>query len=145
VKILRISGKDTIPVRKIMLPEDYKNSDCREEDDDSDMSFHLGGFVDNKLVSVASFYFEKHPDIQVPNQYELRGMATLKEFQGQGISSELLNVAFPIIKQNFCTTLWCNARHSALGFYEKMGFTQIGEPFKIRGSGKYVLMVREVN
>ena len=108
--------------------------------DSDELTFHLGAFVDKKLVSVASFYFEKHPQFPEAYQYRLRGMATLPEFQGQGYSSALLRTAFPVIKQNQCSLLWCNAREKAMGYYLKVGFKPSGELFDIPGIGKHNLM-----
>jgi ribosomal protein S18 acetylase RimI-like enzyme len=72
-------------------------------------------------------------------------MATLPEFQNKGLSSELLEMAFPIIKQNFCSLLWCNARVSAVGFYEKVGFTKANNNiFEIEEIGPHILMLKTV-
>jgi GNAT superfamily N-acetyltransferase len=72
-------------------------------------------------------------------------MATLPDYQGQGLSSELLTMAFPIIKQNFCTLLWCNAKTSAVGFYEKVGFQKFdGSVFQVSGIGPHVLMFKNI-
>lgn len=115
--------------------------DCHFRGDDDELTFHLGAFVDKKLVSVASFYFESNDSFpQHPYQFKLRGMATLPEFQGQGLSQALLRTAFPVIKQNQCTLLWCNARVSAMGFYTKVGFTANSEPFEVPHIGKHILM-----
>lgn len=123
-----------------MLRPNGTLEDCVFQGDNDEMTFHLGAFVDKKLVSVASFYFEKNERFPEPYQYRLRGMATLPEHQGQGLSSALLRTAFPVIKQNQCTLLWCNAREKAMGFYSKVGFIPTGEPFSIPHIGKHVLM-----
>jgi len=116
------------------------------EGDDLDQTFHLGAFIDNKLVSVASFYFENHPLLtEEPYQYRLRGMATLPEYQRKGLSSELLRVAFPIIKQNLCTLVWCNARESAVGYYQKVGFEKMGEIFEVPDVGPHYLMFKKLD
>ncbi len=123
MKVLRISAQDTYPIRQQVLVPSHELKKAKfENDDDEDVSFHLGAFKDTKLVSVASFFYERNPLFPDLHQYQLRGMATLPGNQGQGLSSELLTSAFPIIKQNFCTLLWCNARTSAVGYYEKVGF-----------------------
>ncbi len=121
-------------------------ADCVFQGDDDELTFHLGAFVDNKLASVASFYFENHPSFAAehPHQYRLRGMATLPEFQGQGQSSALLRTAFPLIKQNQCSLLWCNAREAAEGFYKKVGFHGHGEIFEIPLIGPHRLMSIEI-
>ncbi len=143
MKILRISPRDTTPIRHKILRPGRPIEECYYPGDQEDQTFHLGAFVDSQLVSIASFYFEKHPHVPDPYQYRLRGMATLDEFRHKGFSSELLKMGFPIVKQNLCSVIWCNARISAQGFYEKIGFVLKSEaPFDIPGIGPHVLMVK---
>jgi len=147
MKILRISANDTYPIREeVLLPKGSPNNLIKfEGDDDEDISFHLGAFKEGHLVSVASFFYERNPKFQDMHQYQLRGMATLAEYQNQGLSRELLKMAFPIIKQNFCTLLWCNARLNAQGFYEKVGFSVLdGNVFNIESIGPHVLMYKQI-
>jgi predicted GNAT family N-acyltransferase len=128
-----------------MLRPDSPIERCKFAGDEEDQTFHLGAFMDNKLVSVASFYFEKHPDLEEPFQFRLRGMATLPDYQHKGLSTELLKMAFPIIKQNFCHLVWCNARVTAVEFYQKVGFEKVGEQFDIPGIGPHLLMFKSLN
>ena len=146
MKVLRISAADTYPIRQQVLVPDHDLKKVKFEfDDDEDISFHLGAFKDSQLVSVASFYYDRNTIFLDLHQYQLRGMATLPEFQGQGLSSELLNMAFPIIKQNFCTLLWCNARVSAIGYYEKVGFKiHDDKVFEIEDIGPHILMYKNI-
>lgn len=146
MKVLRISAQDTYPIRQQVLVPTHELKKAKfEHDDDEDISFHLGAFTDSQLVSVASFFYERNPLFSDLHQYQLRGMATLAEFQGQGLSSELLTTAFPIIKQNFCTLLWCNARVSAVGYYEKVGFLKFNNDiFEIDDIGPHVLMYKQI-
>lgn len=140
MEVLRIKSIDTYPIRHKMLRPNGTVEDCMFQGDNDELTFHLGAFVDKKLVSVASFYFERHPSFSDAYQYRLRGMATLPEYQGQGHSQALLRTAFPVIKQNQCTLLWCNAREKAMGFYLKVGFQPTGDLFTIQNIGKHMLM-----
>ena len=133
--VKEIKFKDTYCIRNKILRPNRPMDTCRFEGDEDDLTFHLGAFVDNKLVSVASFYFENHPEIPASHQFRLRGMATLPEFQGKGLSSALLRRAFPQIVRNQSKTLWCNARVSAEGFYEKVGFETLSPEFNIPDVG----------
>ena len=146
MRVLRISAQDTYPIRQqVLVPTHNLQKAKFENDDDEDISFHLGAFTNSKLVSVASFFYERNPIFEDLHQYQLRGMATLPENQGQGLSSELLTTAFPIIKQNFCTLLWCNARESAIGYYEKVGFLKHNdEVFSIDDIGPHFLMYKHI-
>jgi predicted GNAT family N-acyltransferase len=144
VKVLRINSSDTHHIRKLLLRSEYPKKECVFEHDDDDLSFHLGGFQEGKLVSIASFYFERHNHFQPENQFRLRGMATLAEYQKQGMGSALLRTAFPMIKQNQAELLWCNARVAAQPFYQKLGFEIHGEQFEIEGVGTHQLMFKEL-
>ncbi len=139
MNVLRIRIEDTYPLRHKMLRPNGTIQDCHFKYDNDEQTFHLGAFENNKLGSVASFYFENHELFteHFPYQYRLRGMCTLPEFQNQGMSSALLKTAFPLIKQNQCNLLWCNARKSAQGFYEKVGFKASGDYFEIKDIGTH--------
>lgn len=144
MKVLRINAIDTYPIRQQMLRQNNPIENCVFKGDEEDQTFHLGAFIESKLVSVASFYFEKHPELEEPFQFRLRGMATLADHQHKGLSTELLKMAFPIIKQNFCHLVWCNARVSAVGFYQKVGFEKVGEEFDVPGIGPHYLMFKNI-
>jgi GNAT superfamily N-acetyltransferase len=140
VQVLRIKAIDTQLIRHKMLRPNGSLEECIFKGDSDELTFHLGAFVDSRLVSVASFYFERSDLFADQYQYRLRGMATLPEYQGQGLSSALLRTAFPVIKQNQCTLLWCNAREKAMGFYLNVGFQPTGEFFSVPHIGKHILM-----
>ena len=138
--VLRISASDTYEIRNLVLRPGLPVKTCHFDGDKDEQSFHLGAFVEKRLVSVASFYLENNPTFSDQYQYRLRGMATVPEQRKKGFSEALLRMAYPIIKQNFCSLLWCNARLSAQGFYEKAGFQTHGEIFEIEGIGPHILM-----
>lgn len=142
MKVLRINAQDTYQIRtEILVPDHDPKKTSFEGDEDEDVAFHLGAFIDGKLVSVASFFYERNEHFTDLHQYQLRGMATLHDHQNKGLSRELLNMAFPIIKQNLCTLLWCNARLSARGFYEKVGFKAFNDViFTLPEMGEHILM-----
>lgn len=140
MQVLRIKAQDAYPIRLKMLRPAGTIEDCIFNGDQDELTFHLGAFVEKKLVSVASFYFERHSNFPDEYQYRLRGMATLSEYQGRGLSSALLKTAFPVIKQNQCTLLWCNAREKAMGYYLKVGFKQFGDFFSLPNIGRHILM-----
>jgi ribosomal protein S18 acetylase RimI-like enzyme len=71
-------------------------------------------------------------------------MATHPDYQKKGFSSSLLKTGFPIVKQNLCSIVWCNARSPVVGFYEKLGFKIIGNRFEIPEIGPHFLMVKDL-
>lgn len=140
MQIRRISARDTLYIRSKLLRNGAPASECIFEGDNDDQTFHLGAFIDGKLASVVSFFYRDNPDLPGENQYQLRGMATLDSYQGQGISSKLLKIGLPMAKQNQCEVVWCNARESAKGFYSKLGFKESGKKFDIEKIGTHELM-----
>ena len=144
MEVRRINHRDTYSIRQKILRPNGREKDCQFEGDNDDQTFHLGAFIDGKLVSIASFFFERHPRFDEPYQFRLRGMATIEEYRKQGLSAALLNRGFPIIKQNLCHLVWCNARKEAIGFYSKNGFETVGEEFEVEGIGPHILMVKNL-
>lgn len=144
MEVLQISAQDTYPIRHQMLRPGRSIETCRFDGDTDELTFHLGAFIDDKLCSVASFYFRNHPEISEEYQFQLRGMATLQEFQGQGLSQALLETGFPMIEKNHVKVVWCNARTSAVGFYKKVGFEIISEEFNIPDVGPHFLMKKSI-
>jgi ribosomal protein S18 acetylase RimI-like enzyme len=144
--VKRVKAQDTYLIRHKQLRPDKDLKACEFIGDHDESSFHLGVFLNGRLLSVASFFFDKHPQLnESENQYRLRGMATLPEFQGQGFGSALIKTALPLIKQNQCDSLWCNARKHAVGFYEKIGFEVLSSEFDIPEVGPHYLMNLKIN
>ncbi len=138
--VKQVDSKDTYKIRNEVLRPGRPIETCYFDNDKEDSTFHLGAYVDDKLASVASFYLKRNDHFPEEYQYQLRGMATLKAYQGQGLSQALLRTAFPIIKNNHVSRLWCNARVTAIGFYEKVGFEKVSDEFEIPDVGPHVLM-----
>lgn len=146
MEVKRITPTDTHKIRKEVLRRNSISEECIFPHDEEEQTFHLGAFDDGKLSSIASFYLENNSVFQEKHEYQfrLRGMATLDHYRGQGFSSQLLKTAFPLIKNNHINLLWCNARTSAKGFYEKVGFVATGDIFEIEDVGPHILMSIEI-
>jgi GNAT superfamily N-acetyltransferase len=100
-----------------------------DEDDDG---YHFGAFTENQLVGIVSL-FVKGTD------YQFRKFAVHPSVQGQGVGRQLLNHIINFSKTEGAERLWCNARVTAIGFYQKSGFKLTGEAFS-RGGFDYEIM-----
>src|SRR5690349_5649460 len=120
--IRKIKAQETYPIRHEILRRGLPIESARFNGDTDESTFHLGAVLEGRLVSVASFFFRPNEFFSEDVQCQLRGMATLAEHQGKGLGRALLNAALSILPQNGCELVWCNARESAIGFYENMGF-----------------------
>lgn len=140
VKIKQITAEETYNLRHQVLRPNQSIKECQYPNDFSNSSFHIGAIKDSNLVSIASFYKELVPGTNHSEAFRLRGMATLENQRGQGIASQLLKFGLQHIRQQGPYLVWCNARTTASGFYEKLGFSRSSEVFEIEGIGPHYLM-----
>ncbi|MGG6232025.1 GNAT family N-acetyltransferase [Tenacibaculum sp. SDUM215027] len=143
IKIKNISAQETYNIRLTVLRNNV-DLPYKFKEDEHESTFHLGAFHNNKLVGIASFIQNK-TDVIKGEQFQLRGMATLPEVRGMGAGRMLVEEAKSVLKSKDITTLWCNARKEATGFYESLGFTIIGEEFEVEQVGLHYKMYYIVN
>jgi len=120
MRIQTLDWQQTIPIRHHVLWPNKEPEFCIVEGDKD--ATHFGAFVEEKLVCVASLYFNN-------NTARLRKFATLPDYQGKGIGSFMLKFLVSELKTIGATQLWFDARESALGFYQRHGFEPFGERF----------------
>ncbi|MDW8300904.1 MAG: GNAT family N-acetyltransferase [Bacteroidia bacterium] len=139
--IREISAEQTYPLRsEILRWGKVPPEQCANPEDALPGSFHLGYFEGNELVGIASFHVESMPDLPNVNAYRLRGMAVAKNYQNKGIGKKLIQHAIALLKSKNVAYLWCNARTSAMYFYEKMNFEVFSEEFDIPNIGPHYRM-----
>ncbi|MDN3650908.1 GNAT family N-acetyltransferase [Reinekea marina] len=120
MEIRAISWEQTLPLRQSVLWPNKPSEFCHVEGDSGAM--HFGAFTNDQLVCVASVYLDA-------NKARLRKFATHTEYQGQGIGSKMLTYILHSLKDTDAKVFWCDARESALGFYQRFGMRQCGERF----------------
>ena len=143
VEVRLIKAKDTYGLRHRILRPHMELKDCKYDTDYSEGAFHVGAFVQDQLVSIASFNVESNPEFPHENQYRLRGMATLSEFRKLGAGRELIRFAEDIIKSKDTNLLWCNARTTVQDYYLKIGFQKQGDVFDYPPIGPHIIMFKE--
>ena len=132
--IQRIDWQDTITLRhKVLWPEE--NPEFCYVDGDVN-AWHFGAFINGKLVSVASAY-------PCGSHIRLRKFATDTEHQGNGIGSAVLKKALAEAQTANFSVFWCDARESAIRFYEKQGLKTEGDRF-FKSSLPYFKMTIEL-
>ena len=115
--------------RDVLYPAQTKQQMGMEEDVDG---YHFAAFKDNYIVGVVSLF-------QNGTDWQFRKFAVSDKVQKAGIGTQLLNYITNFVVQENGTRLWCNARLSATGFYEKFGFTKSGDEFQKNGYD-YIIM-----
>ena len=132
LEIKEIKPSETLDLRhRILSPNKSVDSIILTEDG---VGQHFGLFKDAQLISVISLFIEN-------DMAQFRKFATETIEQYKGYGSILLNYIIEESVKNNVTNLWCNARLTALGFYEKFGFEVVSEKW-IKNDIEYVKMER---
>ncbi len=142
-EVKKISAEQTMDLRRRVLRPLHPREMCEYAEDNFETTFHLGVLQDGKVICNGTFMQqanEKFKDAQWA--YRLRGMATDPGFQQKGLGRQILLAAEEILKQKKCDLLWFNARVSAEGFYEKLGYKALPEVFNIDTIGAHKVMYK---
>ncbi|MEH6621064.1 GNAT family N-acetyltransferase [Maribacter arcticus] len=131
-RIVQITSEETLSIRhKVMWPN--KPIDYVKLPNDAEGK-HFGYFKNDELISVISLFVEN-------NEAQFRKFATLKEYQGKGFGSDLLNELMLISVKEQLSKIWCNARINKIDYYSKFGMIETNNKF-IKGGIGYVIMER---
>jgi predicted GNAT family N-acyltransferase len=118
--IQNIKAIDTLQIRQSVLwPKKSIHHSILEEDESG---LHFGAYLDKQLVSVASVFFDK-------SIARLRKFATVSEYQSMGIGTKMLHHIIKTIQDREVSFFWCDARTTAISFYENFGMRKEGMPF----------------
>jgi len=142
--IKQVPSKDTFAVRLPVLRPGKPVESCIFEGDDLPSTVHFGVFDDQNLAGIVSVFEVTTPLLTQQRQFQLRGMAVLDAYQKKGLGEKLVKAAEEYITTQDGKVIWFNAREIAVGFYNKMGYEIIGDPFTIGDIGIHYVMYREV-
>ena len=115
---------------------------CRFEGDDLGTTTHFGLLVDKNIVGIVSIFQNKSDIFVAENQYQIRGMAVLDDFQQKGFGRELVLYCENYILTKNGNLIWFNARENAVEFYQKLGYTTHRNSFIIDGIGSHYVMYK---
>ena len=144
IEIKKITALETIIVRHPVLRPGRPTESCNFEGDDLTTTAHFGLYVENQLSAVISAFKVQNNLFSEGNQYQIRGMAVLYEFQKKGFGEALLKYCENEIKLKKGNLIWFNARETAIGFYKKSGFEIIGGQFEIPDVGPHYILFKRI-
>jgi GNAT superfamily N-acetyltransferase len=142
--IKEITTQDTFLVRNLVLRAGKPVETCFFDGDNLEQTKHFGYFHNRKIVGVVSVYKNKNTIFKSPNQYQIRGMAILEDFQESGYGKLLVKHCEDYLSSIDANLIWFNAREIAVPFYEKLGYTKNGFPFAITDVGIHFLMFKNL-
>lgn len=111
------------PIAEVQLLDDQKG-------------MHLGLYDDGQLITVISLFVSGQA-------LQFRKFATRNKFQRRGYGTALLQYVMECAKAKRCTTIWCNARLTAMGVYKQFGMKLVGRVWEKNGI-EYIKMQKEL-
>lgn len=154
VQILPIAAEDTYKLRHEVLWPNASQQEVQLAVDS--VSIHLGAFAHQQKapsekrtpIGVITIHVSKSEDKSAPAEpssetfeAQFRKLAVAPRWQGRGIGSKLVEQAGVVASDAGAQSLWCDARTSALAFYERLGMQTEGSLFMRKGV-EYVRMRR---
>ena len=131
MKIKEVDWKAVLDVRHQVLWPNKSKEFCIVKGDKT--ANHYGIYCENELVGVASTYRDK-------NSVRLRKFAVIEKYQGKGYGSKLLKKIIKLERKNVSDIFWCDARKTAVSFYQQFGMEVEGEVF-YKSEEPYVKML----
>ena len=144
MEIKKITAFETIMVRHPVLRPGRPIESCHFDGDDLPTTSHFGLFFEGHLVGIISSFEAKNNLFSEENQFQIRGMAVLEQFQKKGFGEALLNYCENEIRMTNGDLIWFNARETALGFYKKSKYEIIGDQFEIPDVGPHYVLFKKL-
>jgi predicted GNAT family N-acyltransferase len=144
IEIKNIDFTTTFSVRHPVLRNGKPIESCFFDGDDLKTTTHFGLFIDKNLIGVISIFKNKNAIFSAQNQFQIRGMAVLKECQGKSFGKQLLHQAEKHVRTQKGNLIWFNARENAVPFYQNSGYEIVGESFEIKDIGTHFIMFKKI-
>jgi GNAT superfamily N-acetyltransferase len=120
---------DIMQLRVAVLRKGTPATDCNYPEDTYPDVVHFGIIHEGTAIATSSWFMKECPEKPGVTAMQLKGMAVAENLQGAGIGALLIDAGVALAKERGATIAWARARDSAMGFYERLGFTSTGEGF----------------
>ncbi|HEY8545407.1 MAG TPA: GNAT family N-acetyltransferase [Acidimicrobiales bacterium] len=152
ITVRAVPVEATLPLRQQVLRPHQGIDELREPDDDAPGTAAVAAVDDatGEIVAIGTVR-RRPPPVPLPadgdgegeaaaDGWQVMAMAVAPGWRGQGLGQAVLDALLAHVEAAGGGTVWCNARVPARGFYERAGFTALGEPFELPDIGPHVVM-----
>ena len=136
----QVTAGDVVDLRHRILRAGLPRDSAVFEGDELSTTLHVGASIDGEMVTCLTLMLSKY---EAQAAWQLRGMATDERWRNSGMGRSLVKYAIKLarLRQPEVTLFWCNARVTAAGFYEKVGWRVVSPPFDVPTVGPHVKMM----
>lgn len=129
MNVERVTLDDIHELRVRVLRKGTPATHANYPEDQYDDVVHLAIRVDGDVVATSTWFSKECPELPGQSAVQLKGMAVDDSLQTTGFGRALIDAGISLAKERGATLVWARARDSAVGFYEKCGFSVIGDGF----------------
>ena len=130
--------EDYYNVRYELLRGPWNQPRGSEKDDLEDKSFHMAAFDKDKVIGVGRLH--KNSD----EEGQIRLIAVKEDYRNKGIGKAIMDKLHQKAKELKLKKLMLNARETAVGFYEKLGYKIAAKATTLFGEIKQFRMVYKI-
>ncbi|HPG91913.1 MAG TPA: GNAT family N-acetyltransferase [Clostridia bacterium] len=144
VELRQVDVREIYDLRQRLLRPDQPIESVHFSGDELDTTKHAGLFLDGKLIGCASIMIADNPAFDEKKQYQMRGVAVEKEYQGQGYGKAVVKYLEFLALNRGIDFIWMNARTDVRKFYETLGYEAYGEEFMIPSVCPHIVMRKKI-
>jgi predicted GNAT family N-acyltransferase len=125
----RLSIDDIMSLRVRVLRQETPSTTANYPEDKLDDVVHFGIRLNGDVVATSTWFSKECPESPTIPAVQLKGMAVDTTLQTSGYGRALIATGIAFATDQGAHVVWARARDFALGFYEKCGFTVVGDGF----------------
>ena len=145
VTIRSITANEAFPLRRKHLRPTLPAAASRFPGDDDPAALHFGAVAGGELVGAISFLPRDQQGEASIREYQLQGVITLPSVRNTGIGARLVEEGIAQLAAHRVMRIWCDGRAPATSFYERLGFSAVGDEFVAPATGPHLRFVRDLD
>ena len=143
--VQRLFLEQIMPLRVQVLRKGTPATHAHYPEDEYDDVVHYGIVQDDAVIATSTWFTKECPERVGALAIQLKGMAVDDTLQTSGLGKQLIDAGIQLAQQNKAQVVWARARDTAVGFYEKCGFTVVGDGFIDEPTGMpHHIVVRDI-
>lgn len=129
MNVERVTFDDIHDLRVRVLRKGTPVTHATYPEDSYDDVVHLAIRHNGNVVATSTWFSKECPEQPGVPSVQLKGMAVDDSLQTTGFGRALIEAGISLAKERNAQIVWARARDSAMGFYEKCGFSVVGDGF----------------
>lgn len=133
---------------RVLRPHFPPSQQAHFDGDEASTTHHFAAYHrgdPTRVLAAVSYFDAPFPEDNQP-AVQLRGMAVAPQYRRQGLGAHLLQTTLARLPFLYPTRqlVWCNARETALPFYQAQGFQLTGHITTLSEIGLHHRMTRQI-